>query len=1144
MDNVLPKNDEDAQGEEAAEVDEAEAEEEEEEYEGGAQDEEEGAAEEEEEATYETDVQEGMDQTPEEEVKVSSGADIVTASFGELHVEDKSAQAANDAWRLFISAAESHEAAGEVIYAAIFESAPSLQSLFVTPRAVQAMKFVSSFASAVQSLDDPPKLKILVETLGFAHMHLDVTIPRVVILRDAILDIFSVELAEKFSNTARDAWTKLLNYIGGAIIFVKTNYAERINTLLDSWKIATVGKQAHEASKLDDADDGSGATAAKKTIEKKATKSKWYEMNKNKGAEQGAEGLETGEKTASGQLSANQVPTTFNEMFKFNSAVMGFGTAMWMQEVLLCFDSIVTNVANPGRLQEECDVLVLRISKVAKGKVAFSEYKSCMLASLRSLLPKDWSTQHEVAWSWLWENVERLIVKNMGNPAKWERALAKLLGSFDENQAFEIRRDIYNRFFAAAPAGQDFFKQSNTYLHFIADRVMQMTLEIYKDPVKMVDDISAVGLRHVGYGIPTEFFGPFVTSCVEVLASVTTDADAIESYRWSLGLIAKMTVRTINEGSTIVMKAINKNNSKELKKAISCAPRGERAGWMLIVQVGTQSISPLAWSIESGALDAALAVIQDLLTIRADRDRYYYGMDDLFKRHPDIVQSLANNAPALLPQMLDGLLWRSRTTDNGLRRCNYYIRHLLVDVNNKFSPTLSWIAKTNDPRLVCHPVIVLLSDTVWNRLACRSFLFRKSWFFLTLLIFVGGQSILKHVQWDDQKAQRITVFAFRTFIYLCGLTQLLWTHLSKTYKAIRNKELISLGDYIKIPKYLASWQDSAGLALAIMLLMMLILEPILRCLEQNGGKLFYQNCEDAEGIQFGYSVFSMLAMFLYYALLIDLAVLSTKVSAYVLVCIRMSSEVGLFLLALVAVMLSFSSAISVVKHTQNDFAGIHKGLLTLLEMTMKMYDGAHFEGYERDPLVLVCTFVFLIVIAVFLLNMLVAQLTCAYEAVYIDMVGYARLERVEIIVGTMPAVSESRWTYFREFLKLEDKTEFNAGDVGVTGGMQIQEPSNANPTTTDMIRRFGGSTSVEMQWPVDTEGAGDDEDDRFDRMEAVIQKTLKRMTKGGGGRGGKGSGMGSTGQSGSNSNDNASGDKASESAGTGSEQEGNDAENA
>merc|ERR1719230_392281 len=101
--------------------------------------------------------------------------------------------------------------------------------------------------------------------------------------------------------------------------------------------------------------------------------------------------------------------------------------------------------------------------------------------------------------------------------------------------------------------------------------------------------------------------------------------------------------------------------------------------------------------------------------------------------------------------------------------------------------------------------------------------------------------------------------------------------------------------------------------------------------------MFYEECSAANDLEFIYSIFSMFAMFLYYALLIDLAVLSTKVSAYVLVCIRMLSEVGLFVLALAGVMLTFSSAISVLKHDQDDFAGIHKGLLSLMEMTMKMF---------------------------------------------------------------------------------------------------------------------------------------------------------------------------------------------------------------
>jgi len=111
---------------------------------------------------------------------------------------------------------------------------------------------------------------------------------------------------------------------------------------------------------------------------------------------------------------------------------MGFGQNLWLGEVLACFDTIVTNVSNSARLQEECDVLVLRIARVAKGMVNFGEYKSCMLASLRSRLPKDWSTNHEVAWSWLWENVERMLIKNMGNPPVWESALIKFYDGLDE----------------------------------------------------------------------------------------------------------------------------------------------------------------------------------------------------------------------------------------------------------------------------------------------------------------------------------------------------------------------------------------------------------------------------------------------------------------------------------------------------------------------------------------------------------------------------------------------------------------------------------------------------------------------------------------------------------------------------------------
>ena len=71
-------------------------------------------------------------------------------------------------------------------------------------------------------------------------------------------------------------------------------------------------------------------------------------------------------------------------------------------------------------------------------------------------------------------------------------------------------------------------------------------------------------------------------------------------------------------------------------------------------KVGTESISPLVWAIETGALRSAQAILEELLTIRADRSSYYYSMKGLFGRHPDIIQLLCRQAPTLLSHLLDG----------------------------------------------------------------------------------------------------------------------------------------------------------------------------------------------------------------------------------------------------------------------------------------------------------------------------------------------------------------------------------------------------------------------------------------------------------------------------------------------------------
>ena len=141
------------------------------------------------------------------------------------------------------------------------------------------------------------------------------------------------------------------------------------------------------------------------------------------------------------------VPTTFVGMFEVSAAVMGINaTGGWMKEVLNSFENIVMNVKNNSRLQEECNVLSLRLSKcLNRSKIELPQFRACMLAALRSLLPKDWDSSHELAWNWLWGHVERMIKATLGQPERWEAAIISLLGGFDSDESYNIRAEIYEK---------------------------------------------------------------------------------------------------------------------------------------------------------------------------------------------------------------------------------------------------------------------------------------------------------------------------------------------------------------------------------------------------------------------------------------------------------------------------------------------------------------------------------------------------------------------------------------------------------------------------------------------------------------------------------------------------------------------------
>jgi len=360
----------------------------------------------------------------------------------------------------------------------------------------------------------------------------------------------------------------------------------------------------------------------------------------------------------------------------------------------------------------------------------------------------------------------------------------------------------------------------------------------------------------------------------------------------------------------------------------------------------------------------------------------------------------------------------------------------------------------------------------------------------------------------------MATFLCRAFIYVGSMGSLVKSQITNLKLDIQNKNFYAIGG-LKVPEYLTSWTELGGLCLLLSLVLMCTQEPILWCAGNmngsfHGNGLFTTHCPEAASHKEAYATLSMIAMLLYWGLLTDLSILSTRISSFFLVCGRVLSEVGLFLGGLAFLIATFSSSISALNHNSKEFEGIPAGALSLFEIALGMFPTEQFEHIQEEVTVLACVSVFMITALIFLLNLLIAQLNGAYQAVYDDMVGYARLTRGKIIVTTIEAVSAKRWGRFLESLKFEERLEFNEGDIGLAGGIQVTEPSNANPTTVDMIKRFGGSTSPAMPWP--EEGGDDEDEDRFDRLEKSLLKAMKKMDGGPGAKRG-GAGASSMGQS-------------------------------
>mmetsp|Transcript_60751 Transcript_60751/g.131739 ORF Transcript_60751/g.131739 Transcript_60751/m.131739 type:complete len:472 (+) Transcript_60751:118-1533(+) len=444
-------------------------------------------------------------------------------------------------------------------------------------------------------------------------------------------------------------------------------------------------------------------------------------------------------------------------------------------------------------------------------------------------------------------------------------------------------------------------------------------------------------------------------------------------------------------------------------------------------------------------------------------------------------------APAMLPSLLDGLVWRSSISVKGMRRVNYYLKHLLVAPDGGLAKAMEWAAKPKDTDVVCHPILICLSELVWSRLVSGSFFLREGKLILKLLNFILSQAVLEQlIHSQDSFTLRVIMFSCRCLNYTYNLGSLLWSNGLLALRAYRSGAVKNIMG-VKVPIYLQTWQDYIRLLLALVLLMMLACEPFIYCMAS--GSDLAVRCSSLRHLEL-YSALSMVGMYLQFSLLLDLGVANIRILAFLLVGWRLLSEVGLFLLALLVMIVSTATALSCLHVGSPAFHGVHGGAYTLLRSFLDIGSIEELDRLKEAPHALAIVHIFLAVVLVILCNTLIAQISCSYERLYSSMLGFACLKRIETIVHVMPSVSSKRWSAFVNSLGLDQPIEFNAGDVGLAGGIQITELATLHPTPLDGIHRYGGATSPSQPWPIEQADQGGLEG-KFDRIERLIEKKFQ-----------------------------------------------------
>jgi len=169
------------------------------------------------------------------------------------------------------------------------------------------------------------------------------------------------------------------------------------------------------------------------------------------------------------------------------------------------------------------------------------------------------------------------------------------------------------------------------------------------------------------------------------------------------------------------------------------------------------------------------------------------------------------------------------------------------------------------------------------------------------------------------------------------------------------------------------------------------------------------------------------------------------------------------LLVIAIVLLAFTAGITALE--MHDFHGMQATGLALIKMTLYI-EMPDLNGEQPYGVFLVM--LYMVIVCIGILSILIAQLTLSYKEISHNKKGFAMMNRSYVCVEVESVLSlKYRKKVFAE-LSFDEPLEFDNGDEGPSGGIQIKEPASVRAHAKycpDRIQRSTGSTNPCEAWP-------------------------------------------------------------------------------